>query len=98
MSLAMETCPLCGRELIDGPSVNEHHLVPRTYRGREAVPMHRICHRKIHAVLSEKELRDYWHTAERLRAHPELSRFVRWVARKPPEFMDRHRPPRHRGR
>jgi hypothetical protein len=60
--------------------------------------MRRICHRKIHAVLSEKELRDYWHTAERLRAHPELRRFVRWLARKPPEFMDRHRPPRRRDR
>jgi hypothetical protein len=49
-------------------------------------------------VLSEKELRDYWHTAERLRTHPELSRFVRWVARKPPEFTGRHRAARCRGR
>ncbi|HYD64224.1 HNH endonuclease [Azospirillum sp.] len=83
-------CPLCGRPLIPGPSVNEHHLLPRTYGGRETVTLHRICHDKIHAVLSEAELRDHFHTVERLRAHPEISAFLRWVARKPPEFVDGH--------
>jgi len=83
-------CPLCGRPLVPGPSLNEHHLVPRTYGGRETVTMHRICHAKIHAVLTEQELRDHYHTVENLRAHPEIAAFLRWVSRKPPEFMDRH--------
>ncbi|MBP2292070.1 HNH endonuclease [Azospirillum rugosum] len=83
-------CPLCGRPMVPGPSLNEHHLVPRTYGGRATVTMHRICHAKIHAVLSEQELRDRYHTVESLRAHPEIASFLRWVARKPPEFMDGH--------
>jgi hypothetical protein len=87
----METCPLCGRELIDGPSVNEHHLVPRTYRGRVTVRMHRICHNKIHSVFSEKELADYYHTPERLLENEEISKFVKWVRKKDPGFYDRHR-------
>ena len=86
-----DICPLCGRPLVPGPSVNLHHLVPRTYKGTETVALHRICHSKIHAVLSEKELRDHYHTIDRLRCHPEIARFIRWVARKPPTFMDRHR-------
>lgn len=83
-------CPLCGRPLVPGPSVNLHHLIPRRYGGRDTVLLHRICHDKIHAVLSERELRDHFHTVERLRAHPEIARFLRWVQRKPPEFVDGH--------
>lgn len=83
-------CPLCGRPMVPGPSVNEHHLVPRTYGGRETVTMHRICHAKIHTVLTEAELRDSYNTVESLRGHPDIAAFIRWVARKPPEFMDRH--------
>ena len=84
-------CPLCGRPLVPGPSVNLHHLVPRTYKGTETVVLHRICHAKIHAVLSEKELRDHYHTVDRLREHPEIARFIRWVCRKSPTFMAKHR-------
>lgn len=52
--------------------------------------MHRICHDKIHATLSEAELRDHFHTPERLREHPQIAAFLRWIARKPPEFVDGH--------
>ena len=70
--------------MVSGPSVNLHHLIPRTYKGTDTVALHRICHSKIHSVLSEKELRDHYHTIDRLRSHPEIARFIRWVARKPP--------------
>ena len=76
--------------MIPGPSVNEHHLVPRTYKGTETVRMHRVCHGKIHAVFSEKDPRDYYHTVARLRAHPEIQKFIRWVRKKHPEFDDGH--------
>ncbi len=76
--------------MVPGPSLNEHHLVPRTYGGRTTVTMHRICHAKIHAVLTEQDLRDHYHTVESLRTHSEIASFIRWVARKPPEFMDGH--------
>lgn len=90
MSDDHDPCPLCDRPLIPGPSVNEHHLVPRTYKGRETVRLHRICHGKIHAVFSEKDLRDHYHTIDRLRAHPDIQKFVRWVRKKHPEFHDGH--------
>ncbi len=84
------TCPLCGRPLVPGPSVDEHHLVPRSQGGVARERVHRICHRKIHATFTEKELaRDYgdW---QRLRAHPDIASFVRWVAHRPPEFWRRN--------
>lgn len=58
--------------------------------------MHRICHRKIHAVLDEKTLARDYSTPEALRTHPELRAFLRWIRRKHPEFTDIHRRPKRR--
>ncbi len=89
-------CPLCHRPLVPGPSVNEHHLIPRRFKGREVVLLHTICHDKIHAVLPDRALRDQYNTIERLRAHPDLDRFIQWVRRKPPTFVDGHHSRRRR--
>lgn len=79
-------CPLCGRKLVAGSSVNRHHLVPRSRHGKVTVALHRICHAAIHAALSEKELERQYDSVERLRDHPQLRRFIAWVRGKPPEF------------
>lgn len=84
-------CPLCGRPMIAGPSLDRHHWVPRSEGGRTQDWMHRICHRKIHSVLSERDLAACYDTPEALRAHPDIAAFLRWVRKKPPEYMDRHR-------
>lgn len=50
-----DPCPLCGRPL-GTDNIDRHHLVPKSLKGREQFPIHRICHRKIHATFSEREL------------------------------------------
>jgi hypothetical protein len=85
-----DVCPLCGRELLDAASVNEHHMVPRSEGGRQTVRMHRICHNKIHSVFSERELATYYHTVERLMENDEIRKFVQWVRKKHPGYNDRH--------
>lgn len=90
------SCPLCGRIVLSGPSADQHHLVPRSEGGRSTELVHKICHRKIHATFSEKELARQFHTWEALRAHPEIADFVHWIARRPPDFDDRSRWPRRR--
>ncbi|MGE5722005.1 MAG: HNH endonuclease [Sphingomonadales bacterium] len=77
-------CFLCGRPL--GSRIEWHHPVPRSRGGRETVPVHPICHRTIHAVLSNKELACGHASADALRAHPEIGRFVRWLEGKHPDF------------
>jgi hypothetical protein len=84
-------CPLCGRRLVLGSSVNQHHLVPRSRNGRETVALHRICRAAIHAALSEKELERQYNTIEKLREHPRLTRFIDWIRGKPSEFWVRNR-------
>lgn len=83
-------CPLCGRPLVPGASVDEHHLLPRSQGGSVKEPVHRICHRKIHATFTEKELARSFTTWQALREHPAIADFIRWVASKPPEFYRRN--------
>jgi hypothetical protein len=89
-------CAICGRRLIPGKSVNEHHLIPKTYKGTETILIHIVCHTKIHSVLSEKELWQHYHTPERLQEHPEIAKFISWVKNKDPEFRDRNKPTKQR--
>lgn len=81
------TCPLCDRPL-GTENVDRHHLIPKTFKGKEMVSLHRICHRKIHATFTERELLNYYHTIERLRENEDISKFVTWVSKKPLEFYD----------
>lgn len=82
-------CPLCGRPLAE--PTTKHHLVPLSKGGKDTptVVMHKICHDKIHAAFTETELKTYYHTAERLQEHEEMSRFIKWVKKKEPEFYDK---------
>jgi len=48
--------------------------------------MHAICHRKIHATFSERELKNYYNTAERILEHEDMKTFVAWVRTKDLDF------------
>jgi hypothetical protein len=84
-----ESCPLCGRVLM--PPYNRHHLLPLSKggRGTTTILLHKICHDKIHAVLTEMELKRHYHTIERLQQHEEIAAFIKWVSRKEPEYYDK---------
>jgi len=47
------------------------------------------CHRQVHRTLTEKELEREYNTVEALLSHPEISRFVRWIERKPHGVISR---------
>ena len=97
-------CPICGREMVEGPTIDEHHLIPRThgnrdkraYRKENLVLIHKVCHSKIHHTFSETELLTYYHTPERIREHPEIQKFIKWVRKKDPEFMDKNKDTKER--
>jgi hypothetical protein len=91
-------CPVCGREMIPGDSVDRHHWIPRTRGGRESEFLHVICHRMIHRVFSEKELEREFSDPATVQAHPAIADFVRWVRRKPADYVDWPRAPRARRR
>ena len=43
--------------------------------------IHRACHRHIHAVFANNELRDAYSTVDALRSHPTVRKFSKWVAK-----------------
>ena len=82
------TCPLCKRTMIPGPTIDEHHLIPRSQGGKEKYLIHKICHRKIHRVFTEKQLKQMFYTWEQLQAHPDIAVFIEWVKKRPPEYCE----------
>lgn len=83
----MKSCPLCNRELGD-INIDEHHLIPKTFKGKETIALHKICHRKIHATFTERELAKRYFTIEAIVQHPEIQKFVAWVQKKQLDFYD----------
>ena len=90
------TCALCGRPL--GRKVEWHHAVPKSEGGRDTVPVHPICHRAIHAAVSNADLARTGGDLDQVRAIPAVARFIAWVADKPPDFNAPTRRTRERER
>lgn len=89
---AAPSCWLCARPL--GTRVEWHHPVPKSRKGREVVPVHPICHRTIHAIFTNAELARRYSTADSIRVHPDIAKFLNWIANKSPDF---HAPTRRKG-
>jgi 5-methylcytosine-specific restriction endonuclease McrA len=79
-----EKCSLCNRPF--GKHIEEHHLIPKTFKGKDLIKLHPACHRQIHIILSERELANYYNTIEKLLEHTEIQKFVKWISKKDPDF------------
>ncbi|MBU3581498.1 HNH endonuclease [Polynucleobacter sp. AP-Capit-er-40B-B4] len=83
-------CPICDRSI--PPSQRDaHHLIPKSKGGKTTEYLHRICHKQIHALFTEVELAQQYHHAQMLRDHPEMKKFIQWVASKPDSFYEKTR-------
>lgn len=84
-------CCLCKRPIPPNVPQSEHHLIPKLKGGKggPTVLLHHICHREIHASLSETELARTYNTPQALREHPRLAKFIRWIEKRPPEFASK---------
>ena len=68
-----------------------HRLIPRLRGGKGGlvVRLHQICHNEFHADVTETERARDCNTVEAPRVHPRMAGFLRWVARRPPDFHAR---------
>ncbi len=85
-------CALCHRPL--GSRVERHHRVPKSKGGTEMLPLHPICHRAIHAHVSNRELADEYADLDTLRGRADMQSFLKWIANKPADFNAPTRRPR----
>lgn len=81
---AATVCWLCGR--VTGKTIVWHHPVPKSRGGRDVVPMHPICQQTLIAKFTNSELQRYGTDVDALLAHPDVRKFVDWVATKDPDF------------
>lgn len=87
----VDRCSLCERAL--GRKIEWHHRIPKSRGGTEIMPVHPICHRIIHASVSNQDLATNFADLSVLKARPDIERFLRWIADKPPDFhAPTHRP------
>lgn len=87
-------CPICQRLMLAGGPLDRHHFLPKSQGGREALLVHRICHRQLHALFTNAELAKELSAPEAVCAHPKLQRFLTWIAGKHPDFYERTSRPR----
>ncbi len=83
-------CPVCDRDMWKGIYVDRHHFFPKMYGGRETEWVHKVCHRKIHSIFTEKELAKEYFDPAKVRLHPEIIKFVEWVSKKEPDFYTKN--------
>ena len=77
-------CWLCGRPT--GKTIVWHHPVPKSRGGRNVVPMHSICQQTLTTNFTNSELQRHGMDVEGLLLHPNVRKFVDWVANKEPDF------------
>ena len=85
----VSSCEVCNRRLGD-IRVEYHHLIPRELGGRVTIPIHRICHQKIHATFTNRELLHQYNTVDAILTHPEIQKFVKWVQNKDPSYYTKN--------
>ena len=83
----MPQCELCQR---DCPKLTEHHLVPRQQTKRKkqdpgpTTDICAPCHKQIHTLFTNKELARKLNTVDRLRSHPNMTKFLTWIRKQDP--------------
>jgi len=95
--LELAICTLCDRPIPQALR-DAHHVTPKSRGGVVTVFMHRACHKQVHALFTETELARHYPSAQALREHPEMARFIQWVQDKPSDFNPPTRRSRNKGK
>ncbi len=71
----MDTCAICEREV----ETTRHHLTPKNRKESAVVEICEPCHRQIHAVFTNHELRHRYNSVEALKESDGMQKFVAWI-------------------
>jgi 5-methylcytosine-specific restriction protein A len=71
----MGECAICERDV----ETTRHHLTPQNRKESSVVPVCDPCHRQIHAVFTNHELRHRFNTVADLKESEEMRKFAAWI-------------------
>ena len=65
-------------------NLDYHHLIPKQKGGKnkDKHRIHKVCHRLIHAVFTNVQLKKQYHTWEALKEHEDIQNGVEWIQKK----------------
>ena len=71
----MDRCELCERAV----ETTKHHLIPKNRRDSPIARLCSPCHEQVHAAFTHHELKQDFHTIDRLRDADRLQSFLAWI-------------------
>lgn len=74
----MGECAVCGRYGPDLPT-ERHHLIPENRAESPVAEVCTPCHQQIHALFTNDELRDSYHSVEGLREADRMQEYLSWI-------------------
>ena len=76
-------CELCSREIVKGCE-SKHHLTPKSNGGLQGstAVLHSVCHKQIHALFTNKVLKNNYNTLEKLLDNVDVKNWIKWYTRK----------------
>jgi 5-methylcytosine-specific restriction endonuclease McrA len=75
-------CPICERTL-EYKDTSEHHLVPKSRKGKNTVRVCVPCGKMIHKLISLKEMEQTYNTIETILQHEGVRKWVKWISKRP---------------
>lgn len=70
-------------------NMSDHHVIPKSRGGKEKRLICVACHQKIHSLFTNKELEEGYNTIDSIREHIEMSKFIKWIAKRSPDHIPR---------
>jgi ribosome-binding protein aMBF1 (putative translation factor) len=70
-----ERCEVCGREV----PTETHHLHPQNRKESPTADVCTPCHKQLHAVFTNHELRQEYDTPDAIREADRMADFVAWI-------------------
>lgn len=73
-----QTCVLCQR-LLPNKHMTTHHLTPKERKESDTIDICRPCHKQLHVLFTNHELKHEYNTADALREDDDMASFVSWI-------------------
>jgi len=74
-------CSICNRET-PIEYEEDHHLIPKSKRGKDTIPVCCDCGDQIHNLFTNKELAKKFNTLEKLLESEKIQKWIKWISKK----------------